>query len=173
MAKARAHTLIEIAAASGVSRKTIQKVFAAPGAPPRTGDLKELVAYVKKAAPGGTKLPDDLSDKLILLNYQTKVERKEFVAEAKEEKRLKNLEKKGRLMERADVIAQGAAIGTILSSTLSGWTKDLPSELVGKSELEITRTLSSKVDGLLVRIREALANTAKTMRKIKATEDSE
>lgn len=161
MAKAKAHTLTSIAKVSGISRKTVQEVFSQPGAPERTRPLEELVDYLRKAASGAVTLPPDLAEKMILLKYQSAQERKAYVIEAKEEKRLKNLEKKGLLVERGDVRAQGAAIGVLLSSSLSGMVKDLPSVLSGKSEREIGLILKDKVDALIASIRDGLGKVGK------------
>ena len=153
----RAVTLAAIAKLAGISFKTVQAAFAQPGAPARTRSVEELVEWLRSAAPGTVQLPSDLADRMIMLKYETSKERAKREKEAAEKLRLQNLEKKGQLVERAEVQAEGAAIGLILSSTLSGWVKDLPAELVGKSELDITRTLSSKVDALISQIRGKLS----------------
>ena len=91
-----------------------------------------------------------------MLKLETAQERKKKEAEAAEKLRLWNLEKRGQLVERNEVKNQGAAVGLLLSSTLSGWVKDLPAELVGKSELEITQGLQGRVDGLIDNLRAKL-----------------
>ena len=156
MAKTKAITLRKLAAVTGISFKTIQKAFAQHGAPSRTRPIEELVEWLKASSPGTVKLPADLADRMILLKWETAQERAKKEKEAAEKLRLHNLERKAQLVERKQVQADGAAIGMMLSSTLSGWVKDMPSELVGKSELEIGRVMQGKVDSLICQIRAKL-----------------
>lgn len=161
MAKKEAHTLAEIQQLSGISRKTIQKIFAQQGAPPRTRPIAELVAFAKKAATGAVKLPEDLAEQSILIKFETAKHRRDEKREAAEKLRLWNLEKKGQLVERGEVKAHGAAIGLLLSSTISGWVKDLPSILVGKSEREMGLIVKDKGDALIAAIRDAITKATK------------
>lgn len=160
MAKEKGTTLRQLSKLTGISYKSIQAAFDRPDAPARTRPVEELVDYVRKAVPGAVQLPPDLTERMILLKFETAQERKKRETEAAEKLRLWNLERKGLLIERGDVRAQGAAIGMLLSSTISGWVKDLPAELVGKPEIEITRALNSKADALIAAIREALGKVA-------------
>lgn len=105
---------------------------------------------------GNVQLPPDFQERMLMLKLETAQERKKKEAEAAEKLRLWNLEKRGQLVERTEVKNQGAAVGLLLSSTLSGWVKDLPAELVGKSELEITQSLQARVDGLIDNLRAKL-----------------
>ena len=156
MSKAKVTTLHNLARAAGMSFKSVQKAFAVPGAPARNRPDGELIEWLQASVPGAVKLPADLADRMIMIKFETAQERAKQTREAAEKLRLHNLERKGLLMERAEVRAQGASIGMILSATLSGWLKDLPAELVGKSELEITRSLQGKVDALILQIRTKL-----------------
>jgi hypothetical protein len=153
----RGTTLRQISKVSGVSYKTVKAAFGVPGAPSRTRPIEELVDWLRTASPGAVEIPADLADRMILIRYRTAEEREKRERETAEKIRLHNLERKGRLMEREEVKAQGAAVGMMLSSTLSAWAKDLPSELVGRSELEITRALRSRVDRLISQLRDKLS----------------
>lgn len=159
MSKAKVTTLHNLARAAGMSFKAVQKAFAVPGAPARTRPDGELIEWLQASVPGAVKLPADLADRMIMIKFETAQERAKQTREAAEKLRLHNLERKGLLMERAAVRAQGAGIAILLSSVLSGWAKDLPAELVGKSELEITRTIQGKVDRLISTIREKLSKS--------------
>jgi hypothetical protein len=156
MPRIRETTLRQLSKLSGVSYKTVKVAFDQPGAPARSRPPEELVEWLRSAAPGAVKLPEDLADRMILIKYRTAEEREKRERETAEKIRLHNLERKGRLMEREEVKAQGAAVGMVLSSTLSSWVKDLPAELVGRSELEITRALRGRVDRLISQLREKL-----------------
>ncbi len=161
MPKAKAHTLAAIAKVSGISRKTVQEVFSQPGAPSRTGALEDLVAYLRKAASGAVELPGDLAEQSILIKFETSKHRRDEKREAAEKLRLWNLEKKGQLVERSEVRAHGAALGILLSSTISGWVKDLPTILNGKGEREMTLILKDKGDALIAQIRDAITKAGK------------
>jgi hypothetical protein len=160
MAKEKGTTLRQLSKLTGISYKSIQAAFDRPDAPTRTRPVEELVDFVRKAVPGAVQLPPDITERMILLKFETAQERKKRETETAEKLRLHNLERKGLLVERGEVRAQGAAVGMLLSSTISGWVKDLPAELVGKPELEITRALNSKADALIASIREALGKLA-------------
>lgn len=161
MAKARAHTLNEIATAAGISRKTVQKAFAVPGAPVRSGSMKEMVKFAKASAPGASKIPGDIAEQDILIKFETRKHRRDKEREWAEEKRLKNLEKKGQLVEREEVRAHGAALGQLLSSTISKWVTDMPAILAGKSTRDMTLTLRDEGDKLIAQIRTAISRATK------------
>jgi len=153
-------TLKNIAKESGVSYTTIKKIYAIPGAPGLSRPLDEHLEFIKRAATGAVKLPPDLVDRMQLLKWQTAEERKAKLIEERERLRLQNLETRGKLVERGDVTAQGAAVGVELSSLISAFEKDGPGRCVGKSELELNRIFREHSDKLRNDIRAALQRLA-------------
>lgn len=150
----------ELADETGVSYKSLQKAFHERGAPSRR-DKVEALEFIKLRFAGGAKIPDDLAEQRILIDFETKKHRRDEKREAAEKLRLHNLEKKGQLVERNEVKAHGAAIGLLLSSTISGWVKDLPSILVGKSEREMGTIIKDKGDSLISAIRDSISKAVK------------
>lgn len=163
------HTLEDIAKASLISRKTVQGIFAKQGAPDRTAPLQTLVDFVKGQAPAALKMPD-LTEAAII-KFETAKHRRDEKREAAEKLRLWNLEKKGQLIERAEVRAQGAALGILLSSTISKWVSDMPAVLSGKSTREMTLTLRDEGDKLIAQIRETLEKGG-NLRGVKTEEEN-
>lgn len=155
MPKAALVSLKQLSKVVGISYKTVKKAFDNPQAPARSRPLEELVDYLRSHV-GNVQLPPDFQERMLMLKLETAQERKKKEAEAAEKLKLWNLEKRGQLVERNEVKNQGAAVGLLLSSTLSGWVKDLPAELVGKSELEITQGLQGRVDALIDNLRQKL-----------------
>lgn len=162
-------TLKQIAEASGISYKTVKEVYGVAGAPAKSEPIETHVRYVKAAASGAVKLPPDLANKMVLLKYEKAKHSTEKEKEWAEEKRLRNLERKGKLVERDDVRAQGAAVGVELSSIISAFEKDGPALCVGKSEVELNRIFAEQSDKLRDLIRSAL----KRLTGLKASENDE
>lgn len=156
MPRQKSTTLRGLSKLTGISYKSIQKAFDSPSAPARTRPVEELVDFVKSAVPGAVKLPPDLSERMIMLKYETAKERKERERETKEKLSLQNAEMRGRLVERAEVQAQGAAIGVLFSSEMARLARDLPALLVGQPERKISQIVQDQCDGIIARIREAL-----------------
>jgi hypothetical protein len=155
MPRAESIPLKQLSKVTGISYKTVKKAFESPQAPARSRPIEELVDYLRSHV-GNVQLPPDFQERMLMLKLETAQERKKKEAEAAEKLRLWNLEKRGQLIERTEVKSQGAAVGLLLSSTLSGWVKDLPAQLVGKTELEITQSLQDRVDGLIDSLRAKL-----------------
>jgi hypothetical protein len=155
MPRAESIPLKQLSKVTGISYKTVKKAFESPQAPARSRPIEELVDYLRSHV-GNVQLPPDFQERMLMLKLETAQERKKKEAEAAEKLRLWNLEKRGQLVERTEVKSQGAAVGLLLSSTLSGWVKDLPAQLVGKTELEITQSLQDRVDGLIDSLRAKL-----------------
>jgi hypothetical protein len=157
MARTPDTTLRQISKLSGVSYKTVKLAFDSPSAPARTRPIEELVDWVRTCSPGTVELPPDLTERMILLKYETAKERKERERETKEKLALGNAEKRGRLVDRTEVQAQGAAIGMLFSSEMARLARDLPALLVGQPEARIARITQEQCDKTISRIREALS----------------
>jgi hypothetical protein len=153
---AKKTTLRQLSKLTGISYKSVQLAFDSPAAPARSRPVEELVDFLRNSVPGAVKLPPDLADRMTLLKYETAKERKERERETKEKLALGNAEKRGKLIERAEVQAQGAAIGVLFSSEMARLSRDLPALLVGQSEAKIARIVQEQCDGVISRIREAL-----------------
>jgi hypothetical protein len=150
-------TLRQLSKLSGISYKSVQLAFDSPTAPARSRPVEELVDFVRTATPGGVKLPPDLQDRMTLLKYETAKERKERERETKEKLALGNAEKRGRLVDRAEVQAQGAAVGVLITSEMARLSRNLPALIVGQPETKIARIVQDQCDGIITRIREALS----------------
>lgn len=153
-------SLTDLAAETGVSYKSLQKAFHERGAPDRR-DKKEALEFIKARFGEGQEIPADIAAQKIIIDFETKQHRRDEKKEAAEKLRLHNLKEKGQLVERSEVKAHGASVGLLISSTISGWVKDLPSVLVGKSEREMGLIAKDKGDSLIAQIREAIEKATK------------
>jgi hypothetical protein len=161
MPRALAHSYSLLAERSGVSEKSLKAWFKEHGAPKRTLPLEDLLKLIEARFSGVAKLPPDLAQQKILIDFETKKSRRDKEKEWAEEKRLKNLRSRGKLIERDDVKAQGAAVGLALSSVISGFEKDGPGMCVGKSEIELHRLFREHSDKLRDMIRDSLEKLSK------------
>lgn len=161
MPKPRKHTLPELARVSGISRKTVQAAFAQPGAPDRSKPIAELVDWLRTQVNKPCVVPADYSNQMAV----AKLERQKWQAvkekEAAEEKRLKNLEKRGQMVEIATVISQGAAVGEVISSEASRVAKELPPSIAGLDPARQRQKIQDAMDGLVDAIARALAQLDK------------
>lgn len=154
-------TLKDISKESGVSYKTIKALYAIAGAPAMTEPMSIHLAYVKNAASGAVKLPKDLADQMILIKFEKAKHSRDKEREWAEQKRLQNLEKRGQLVERADVRAQGAAFAVSFCSVMDAFEKDGPGQCVGRSELELHRIFKEHCDRVRAMLREAISRLGK------------
>lgn len=161
MPKPRKHTLQELARVSGFSRKTVQAAFALPGAPDRSTPIADLVAWLRTQVSKPVEVPADYANQMAV----AKLERQKWQAvkekEAAEEKRLKNLEKRGQMVEIATVLAQGAAVGEVISSEASRVAKELPPSIAGLDPARQRQKIQDAMDGLIDAISKALAQLDK------------
>lgn len=157
MARQPSTSLRKLSKLTGISYKSVQAAFDSPMAPARTRPVEELVDYVRNKVPGAVQLPPDLEERMILLKYETAKERKERERETKEKLALANAEKRGRLVERAEVQAQGAAVGVLITSEMARLSRNLPALIVGQPETKVAQIVQDQCDGIITRIREALS----------------
>jgi hypothetical protein len=155
-------TLKAIAQETGVSYKTIRKIYGLTGAPAMTAPLREHRRYVRQAATGTVKLPKDLADQLVLIKFERAKHVRDKEKELAEEKRMKNLATRGKLVEREEIRAHGAAFGIAFSSALAGFEKDGPALCVGKGERELATIFRDLCDRLRLTMREAVARLEET-----------
>lgn len=152
-------TLHTLARVSGISYKTVQAKFAGPGAPDRSNPVEDLVKWLRqvtKIVKAKVELPDDFQEQLAL----AKLQREQWGAireeQAAEKLRLWNLEKRGKMVEIATVVAQGAAVGDVISSEISRIAKELPTAVAGMDPSRVRQRVEDEMDHLLDCIAKAL-----------------
>lgn len=149
----------QLAKLSGVSRVSLIEAFADRGAPDRTDD-KVSLKFISDRFQKTAKIPEDIAQEKILIDFETRKARRDKEREMAEEKRLKNLETRGKLIEREEANKQGAALGVALSSIISGFEKDGPCLCVGKPEVELNQIFREMCDRLRDNIRVGIERLA-------------
>jgi hypothetical protein len=161
MPKPRNHTLESLARISGISRKTVQARFAQPGAPDRSRSLDELVGWLRQQVSTPVEVPADYADQMLVAKLERQKWNAQKEKEAAEKLRLHNLEKRGQMVEIATVIAQGAAVGEVISSEASRVAKELPPAIAGLDPSRQRQKIQDAMDGLIDAISKALAQLDK------------
>lgn len=144
-----------LSAATGISQKALKEAFQEVGAPERL-DKVECLKFIEQRFKGVAKLPPDLAQQKIIIDFEHKKFNRDKAREATEALRLKNLETHGKLVQRDEVRAQGAAVGVALSSLINEFELSGPAMCSGKKELELHGVFQEQCDKLRSVVRRAL-----------------
>jgi hypothetical protein len=161
MPKPKSHTLQSLAKVSGVSRKTVQAAFAAPGAPARTRPIEELVEYIRRCATGAVELPADYVERAQLAKLTALEKRAGLLAEQAEKERLLVKKLKSEVRDVADILAEAEGVGAMLAAKILAQAKEAPVKYAMKSHAEIATVSMQQAQALIRELKENLTKLSK------------